>query len=131
MPNACKGLKALKLAGHTLLLWSARSNPAGWEDWRLNPLWRNGIVPFHEPTWQANRALNRARRDQMLQFVLRELPGVFDAVCSDGPAKPLGVDLFIDDKALQMVGAVGIDWYSIARVWGELTYEQDGPQKAV
>jgi FMN phosphatase YigB (HAD superfamily) len=114
LPYAKEGLLALKRAGHTLILYSARSNPCLWEDWRLNEMWVRGIVPFHEESWEAHRALNRARYEQMVNFCERELPGVFELVYKS-VAKPVSVDLFIDDR----FSVTPIVWQDITSTWGE------------
>jgi hypothetical protein len=69
---------------------------------------------------------HRARYQQMLEFVERELPGVFAAV-DDGMAGKLpGVDIFIDDKALRLGhGTGGFWWGAIAGMYGEPVYEED------
>jgi hypothetical protein len=119
LPGAKEGLLALKNADHVLLLWSARSSLCLRVDWRLNPLWASGTVPLDVDAWQENVALEEARYQQMLDFVAKELPGVFDAVDNGCMGKPI-VDLFIDDKAVQSVGILGMNWQTIARTYGEI-----------
>ena len=114
MPGAKEGLASLKRARHTLLLWSARSNRALLEDPQLDPLVRAGITRVELPAWRAARPLHLARRDQMLTFVGKELPGMFDAI-DDGLAGKLVVDLFIDDRAIRFGSSLrGSNWRAIA-----------------
>lgn len=121
LPGARDAVLALKRAGHTLLLYSARANRALLDDWRLNPLWATGAVPVDLAWWEEHKALAQARYDQMVAFVNLELPGVF--VVDDGRAgKPTGVDLFVDDRNF---GTEYIDWAEIEALYGEP--EQDDP----
>lgn len=115
LPGALEGLRALKRAGHVLLLWSARANRSVRVDWTLNPLWVKGIVPFDVKSWHVNQPLEEARYQQMLEFVERHLDGVFDAIDQGKQGKPV-VDLFFDEKALAPYESGG--WERIAEVYG-------------
>jgi len=122
MPGALEGLKALKKAGHVLLLWSNRASLALRRDWRLNPLWRSGAVPVNLKRWESSLLVNEGRYLQMIAFVEKELPGIFDALEDGTGGKPI-VDIFLDDKAYRTIGVVGFDWYSVIEAWGEPSYE--------
>jgi hypothetical protein len=124
LSGAKEGLESLRRAGHTLILYSARSNPCLWEDWRMNPLWEKGVAPLDQAAWFAGAKAHRERRCAMIRFVRHALPGVFSLVY-EGGGKPVGVDLFIDDRSVRTTGAFGIDWSEIANVWGEVGYEQE------
>jgi hypothetical protein len=113
LPGAREALKALKRAGHVLLLYSARANRALIEDPDLDPLVRAGVRRVDMVAWRRSRELNRARYGQMLAFIAAELPGIFDAVDDGHQGKPC-VDLFIDDRALKFQ-----NWRGIAQVYGE------------
>jgi len=120
IPGAREALLALRRAGHTLLLWSARSSPALIDDPALNPLVRVGAVPESRARWEAMRHVHLARLAQMLAFVERELPEVFDAIDDGRGGKPVGVDFFLDDKALRLGrGTGGFGWGEIAEMYGE------------
>jgi len=116
VPGAKEGLLALKAAGHLLLLWSGRASRALLVDPELDPFVRAGVVEVDRRHWQESRWLHQARYDQMIEFVERELPGVFDAI-DDGLAGKPSVDLFIDDKCMAMRGPA--TWARIARQYGE------------
>jgi hypothetical protein len=116
IPGAKEGLLALKKAGHLLVLWSGRASRALLYDPNLDPLVRAGVVDVNRRAWLESRHLHRARYEQMVAFVERELPGVFDAI-DDGLAGKFSFDLVIDDKAMVMRGAA--TWSRIARVYGE------------
>lgn len=119
MPGAREGLIALKTAGHELLLYSARANRALRVDPALDPLVVAGKRRVNRPVWTADRVLHEARYQQMLEFVARELPGVFDAVDDGQQGKPCA-DLFIDDRCLRYGdGPLSVDWNGIARFHGE------------
>lgn len=121
VPNAREGLQALKRAGHTLLLWSARSNRALWYDPNLDPLVRAGIRRVNIDRWRRDQPLHLARYRQMLAFVGLCLPGVFAAVDDGQQGKPCA-DLFIDDRALRYgFGADAVGWSSIALLYGQPT----------
>ncbi len=113
LPGAKDALLALQRAGHRLLLWSARANLANRENWRRNPLWTE-----EPPGWENDRELNEQRYQVMCRFVASELPGVFAAVDDGRQGKPVGVDLFIDDKAIGL-GPLGLEWKQIAYRLGE------------
>lgn len=104
LPGAKEGLLALKRAGHTLLLWSARSAPRLLVDPNLDPLVRAGAVHKSEDEYRANQGLYQARYRQMVDFVDTQLAGVFDAV-DDGMGGKPGCDLFVDDRAMQASGS--------------------------
>lgn len=124
-PGARDALRALKAAGHVLLLHSARSNRALWEDWQLNPLWRDGLVRFDVTFWERNKELNLARYSQMVTFVERELDGLIDAIDDGRQGKPM-VDLFIDDRAIAYGnGAKCLGWSAIAERFGDRPEEGD------
>lgn len=110
MPGAVEGLKALKRAGHKLLLYSARANLALRENPYLNPL----ITEFDEKAFEQEKTLQVARYWAMVQFVRATLPGIFDAIDNGHQGKPTA-DLFIDDKNAFAV----IDWSLIAAVYGD------------
>lgn len=121
-PGAADGLRALKHAGHTLLLWSARANRALREDPEFNPLVRAGLTRIDRARWERMRPVNIARYNQMVAFVEVELPRIFDAVDDGVQGKPC-VDLFIDDRAMRYgAGALGMTWRQIAHTYGEPDY---------
>lgn len=118
MPGAKEGLLALKRAGHTLLLYSARSNRALLYTPEWDPLVRAGVKRPHEVTWANSRTLHWARYKQMLDFVAKELPAVFDAIDDGMQGKPMA-DVFIDDRALTYGQAADrIGWEQIAQLYG-------------
>lgn len=114
--DARMGLHALKEAGHTLILSSCRANTAQRVDWRRNPLWRNRLAPFDEVRWAEERGAWEASYRRMVDFVARELPGVFDCV-DDGEQGKVLADLYVDDKAFR-VGFGG--WVAVAESYGEV-----------
>lgn len=121
MPGAKAGLHSLKRAGHTLLLYTARSNRALLYTPEWDPLVRAGVKRPHEATWAQSKSLHWARYRQMLEFVASELPGVFDAIDDGMQGKPLA-DVFIDDRALSFGdGADRIGWTQIANLYGAPT----------
>lgn len=104
-------LVRLKDAGHKLVLWSARASPRLTKDPRLDLVWgKQRRPPRDDKDWRARLRVNRARHQQMIQFVNDHLEGIFDAV-DDGtiPGKP-SFDVLVDDKA-----AGGLDWGAILR----------------
>lgn len=113
MPGAREALQRLREAGHVLVLVSGRANRALRVDWRLNPLWVSGAVPFRADAWAACRSLNEARYQQMLAFVDAELPGLFHAVDDGGQGK-VSADVYFDDRARPYRGAAGLDWPQFA-----------------
>jgi hypothetical protein len=122
-PDAQRAVISLARAGHTLILWSARASLALLEDPELDPLVRAGVRVCDRARWERMQPIHIARYLQMLEFIARELPGVF-AVVDDGRAgKPLGVDMFIDDKALRLgLGLAGFSWAEIEVMFGEPVY---------
>lgn len=118
MPEAKEGLIALKRAGHTLLVYSARSNRALLFTPAWDPLVRAGIKRPHEATWAQSKELHWARYHQMRNFCDTELAGVIDAVDDGLQGKPLA-DLFIDDRALTYGdGTDRLGWSQIAMLYG-------------
>jgi hypothetical protein len=113
-PGAREALLSLKRAGHTLVLWSGRSNRASINNPTFNPLWIDGL-PW--PSY-ADRVLHANRFRQMKSFVEKELPGIFDAI-DDGRQGKLRADKYIDDRAIQLGGPGGTDWATIAETYGE------------
>ena len=112
------GLRALKLAGHVLVLSSCRANRSLLVDPNLDPLVRAGVrrVPAD---WQKRRDLNQRRLQQMLAFVQAELAGLFDAI-DDGASGKVIADHYLDDRAFRMGGGPGgLSWGTIARLYGE------------
>jgi len=120
--GAKAGLASLKAAGHSLLLYSARANRALREDATLDPMVRSSARKVHQKTWDADRVLNQVRYQQMLDFVARELPGVFDAIDDGQQGKPVA-DLFIDDRGLRLGnGPMATTWAVVSQVYGEPIY---------
>jgi len=117
MPNAWAALHSLKAAGHVLLLYSARANRALRIDPNLDPLVRAGVKKVNMEWWEANKALNQARFDQMMDFAMTELPGIFDAIDDGEQGKP-SADVYLDDKALRL-GPTSQTWASVADMYGE------------
>lgn len=129
MEGAREALLSLKRAGHILLLWSGRASRALLYDPNLNPLVRVGAVHVDRRAWLESKPLYWARYHQMVDFVNRELPGVFDAIDDGIGGKPL-VDFIVDDKAFVMRGAA--TWARIARLYGEAEpLFDDGPMAAL
>lgn len=119
LPGAREALLGLKAAGHTLLLWSGRASRALLEDPTLDPLVRAGVKPVDLARWAERLPVNQARYDQMVEFVERELPGVFAAI-DDGLAGKPSVDVFVDDRALRLgVGWSAVGWAAIAAVYAD------------
>jgi hypothetical protein len=114
--GAREALTALKAAGHKLLLWSSRSSRALLFNPQLDPFVRTGVRRFNPELWCKEREVHLARHRQMLEFVARELPGIFDAV--DGGGKPV-VDLILDDEAALGGGEFTPDrWRAVAARYG-------------
>lgn len=117
-------IPALRDAGHTLLLWSARSNRALRFDPLLDPLVRAGVVRLDMDRWRKSQALHVARYQQMLDFVARRCIGWFDAV-DDGAAGKPTADLFLDNNAIRIGdGLGGVGWRGIAHAYGVLRPDQ-------
>lgn len=126
LTGAREGLAALKRAGHTLILFSARANRALREDPTIDPLARAGVRKGHRPTWEANKELNQARYQQMIDFVAKELPGVFSAIDDGMQGKPVA-DLFLDDRGLRLgVGPLSASWATVSQIYGEPAYNLGG-----
>ncbi len=116
-PMARPALMALKQAGHILLLYSARANQALVGDYaNVDPLHRAGVVNRNQRA--QSKRLNQARYKQMVDFVSKTLPGIFDAIDDGLQGKP-NADLFIDDKAITF-GPLGMHWGQIAARYGDV-----------
>jgi hypothetical protein len=114
VPGALEALRALKRAGHVIIVTSARANLALRIDYNLNPLWANRLVPFDANQWRQSRSLNASRYLQMLVFVSQHLDGVVDAV-DNGHQGKVVADHFIDDRGVDFAQG----WEQIARLYGE------------
>ena len=116
LPYAREGVARLKKAGHTLVVFSARSNRSllYTADW--DPLVRAGVKRPNEAAWSQARDLHWARYQQMVKFIESELAGLIDAIDDGLQGKPLA-DLFVDDRAAEFgVGAKG--WLELAHLYG-------------
>lgn len=119
LPGAREALVDLKRAGHTLILWSARSNRALLYTPSWDPLVRAGIRKVNLARWRAERPVHQARYRQMLEFVEKELAGIIDGVDDGLQGKPTA-DLFIDNRALRYgFGADALGWRAIATLYGQ------------
>ena len=119
MPGAREGLAALKRAGHTIILSSARANRAIRENPRLDPLVRAGSRRVNWNDWPAIQKVAEARYRQMVEFVDRQLAGLIDAI-DDGQVGKVTADLYIDDKALRVGhGVTAMNWRLIATTFGQ------------
>ena len=123
MPGAKDGLLALKKAGHTLLLYSARANRALLFTPEWDPLVRAGVRRPHEVAWAAGKELHWARYRQMLAFCETELAGVFDAIDDGLQGKPLA-DLFIDDRSREF-GVDAHGWADLIHLYGAFPQAQE------
>jgi hypothetical protein len=126
--GAKEALVSLRRAGHLLILWSGRSSRSLLYDPDLDPLVRAGAVPSNRKEWLTSRHLHRARYEQMVEFVNRELPSVFDAI-DDGLGGKPACDLFVDDRGATMRGPA--TWARIARQYGETEPLFDDPLPAL
>ena len=117
--GAIQALRALKKAGHVLVLSSTRANRALRVDPDLDPLVASGVTKIDRHQWQVSRLIHEARYDQMIHFVHEELPGLFAAV-DDGKQGPVVADLYIDHRGVRVGdGALGAQsWEEIAATWG-------------
>ncbi len=119
MPGAREGLHALKAAGHQLILWSGRANLALRENPELDPLVRAGARVVHKRQWLREAPLNVARYEQMLAFVARELPGIFDGI-DDGTCGKVTADVYLDDRAITFGHRLGgVNWADVSASYGE------------
>lgn len=97
LPGAKDALVALKAAGNILILYSGRANPWLMRNPDMDPLVIAGVRKVYSGKTFAGRAeINRARYVQMVTFVKKELPGVFDLIW-EHQGKP-SADIFIDDR---------------------------------
>jgi len=120
MPDALEALRALKDAGHQIIVYSARANLALRQDPRLDPLARVGkkLVKVGE-AFQRSRELNEARYVQMLEFIDRYLGDIVDSV-DDGLCGKVSADLYIDDKAIRLGHGPGaMSWLEMAEEYGD------------
>lgn len=125
LDGALAGLRALRRAGHVLLLFSGRANRALRVDPGLDPLVRAGVRRVNRARWEKQRVVNEARYQQMLAFVDASLPGLFAAVDDGQQGKP-SADLFIDNRALRLGhGVLSVSWRAVAYMYGEPSYEED------
>jgi hypothetical protein len=118
LPDAKDGLLSLAAAGHVLVLFSSRASKrllTGENTYTLTL--RDDFEPWYPEDDEYE--LHIIRYLQMLDFVHREVPGVFSAVTADKS----GLDLFIDDKALRCgSGPTAMNWEEIGRAFGERVY---------
>ena len=129
MPGAREGLAALKAAGHTILLYSARACLALRTDPQLDPLVRAGVRRVDLAAWKAAQELHEARYQQMVAFVEEELTGLIDAIDDGRQGKPAGVDLFIDDRVVRYgYGSMALGWDGIARLYGDPMAHEPSPR---
>ncbi len=120
MPGAERALKALKAAGHVLLLWSARASRSLLYDPMLDSLVRAGVRPLDVERWRKSQPIHLARYRQMLTFATERLAGIFDAVDDGAAGKPI-VDCIIDNIALRLGdGMGGVGWYVIQEMYGDI-----------
>lgn len=117
VPGAKEALLSLKRAGHVLILDSARANIAIRFDWQHNPMWAND-PNFDEEEWRRRQPIAQARFQQMLDFVERNLPGVFTYIDFGHQGKVLA-DLYLDDEGLRLGGGWrAVDWSVVEQVYG-------------
>jgi hypothetical protein len=118
--GAREALFELKAAGHLLILWSGRLSSALLVDPLLDPLVKAGKKKVNLEWWRdSSLPIHQARAKQMLDFISKYLPGVFDAIDDGAGGKP-NADLFIDDRAIRFgVGPSSVAWDYIGHVYGE------------
>lgn len=119
LPGARAGLYALKRAGHTLVLTSARSNRALRFNPELNPL---------GPQFATDEARlefcehHQRRYLAMAEFVAAELPDVFDLI-DDGAQGKVSADVYLDARSVAFgFGVLSNDWVKVGRRYGEFDY---------
>ena len=116
--GAREGLRRLKAARHTLVIYSARTNRALLYSPDWDPLVRAGVRLVDRRRWEAERPLHWARYFQMRRFVEVELPGVIDVIDDGLQGKPLA-DAYIDNRAVGFGPAPeGVDWRELAARYG-------------
>lgn len=128
LPDAAMALRALKRAGHTLLLYSARANRAELTDPMLDPLVRAGVRKFNREQWTLDRERHRTAFAQMVAFVGVHLPGVFAAIDDGKQGKPIA-DYYIDNRAISIGGnpfTAAVAWGKIAQRFGEAEPKDKG-----
>lgn len=124
VPGVEDGLAALKAAGHTLLLYSARANRAARHDPFLDPLVRVGAVKPDRKNQERDEALAEQRYHEMIRFIEAELPDFFDAI-DDGQQGRPWAQLYIESPRTIVLDTVGGDgehsmgWDDIAEVYGD------------
>lgn len=119
--GADRAMLALKAAGHTLLLYSARSNRAARVDPELDPLVRAGVRRVNRARWEEDRVEAEKLYHEMLEFVEHELADIFDAIDDGLQGKP-EADIFIDDRGVKHndTGVYNsMDWIEIAETYGD------------
>jgi len=118
-PGARGALVALKAAGHTIVVFSARASAWVRLDPRTDPLVRAGARKVDLADWYRKQPLHEARYQEMVKFCREELAGLVDAVDDGLQGKPQA-DVFIDDRALRYDpgGNFGYTWDEIRSVYG-------------
>ena len=115
LPGARAGLRSMRLAGHVLVLFSARANRSLRIDPMLDPLVFCGVTRLDVEQWRVEAPIYQSRFEQMLSFCESHLPGVFHAIDDGAQGKPLA-DLFIDRRAFAYRPTDG--WLRIASMYG-------------
>lgn len=116
--GAKEGLRRLKLARHTLVLWSARTNRALLYSPEWDPLVRAGVRRVDLRRWEAERPVHWARYFQMRRFVELHLAGIIDVIDDGLQGKPVA-DVYIDNRAVGFGAAPErIDWRDLSARYG-------------
>lgn len=116
-PSALTGLRALRDAGHQLILFSERSNRGRLTDWQLSPrIHHDAEATFDTAMWSAEVALYNARVQEMHTFVEQNLAGIFAYVDAGLQGKVLA-DMYIDPKAWPRAD---VDWAELILTLGEV-----------
>ncbi len=122
VPGAKRALQALKAADHVLLLYSSRANLAERIDPNFNPLVRAKRIEIDIDHWRKHeQPVAEKRYQDMLAFVEKQLPGLFDAIDDGVQGKPVA-DIFLDAKAWRLAhgGELDtLDWRRIAQRYGD------------
>ncbi len=106
-------LESFERAGHTVLLFSPRTNRARQHLAEFDPLVRLGAT---NDAQDAESRVGWARLDaEMRAFVAREFPGLIDAI-DDGHQGAPCVDLHIGRR---VVSIADVSWAELANLYGE------------
>lgn len=120
LPGVKNSLECLRQAKHTLILYSSRACISiKYSDILTSPTGTSQAAVLNKNIYAGMQSLYKERFDNMVEFIEKHLPGLFDVI-DDGNYNKNTADIIIDNRLLCAGGrSVNDGWGFVTATYGD------------